>query len=217
MSVGWRLQALMVWSVLSRAPHQPVGTPPQRTLTRLFSTAAPRSLQQQSLKDILKSNCCTVHNDTVGSRGTKKPPPAATDTNIQYKVHLYQAKVAFVVSVGGASGGHCFNIFQSPSGSQCGAGEKSHTATVMVSEGHCVGGRPEPAPPALPLAGTLHVQSHMHSQHLTLSTSTSPLWLLQSVVVVSWGPTLHTEATQDQCARPWSQPLIVAKLGVWQW
>ncbi|KAK8376492.1 hypothetical protein O3P69_009855 [Scylla paramamosain] len=130
----------MVWSVLSRAPHQPVGTPPQRTLTRLFSTAAPRSLQQQSLKD------------TVGSRGTKKPPPAAADTNIQYK---------------------------SPSGSQCGAGEKSHTATVMVSEGHCVGGRPGPAPPALPLAGTLHVQSHMHSQHLTLSTSTSPLWLLQ--------------------------------------
>lgn len=37
--------------------------------------------------------------DTVGSRGTKKPPPSATDTNIQYKVHLYQAKVAFVVVV----------------------------------------------------------------------------------------------------------------------
>lgn len=38
--------------------------------------------------------------DTVGSRGTKKPPPAAADTNIQYKVvHLYQAKVAIVVVV----------------------------------------------------------------------------------------------------------------------
>lgn len=40
---------------------------------------------------------CLFLPDTVGSRGTKKPPPAAADTNIQYMIHLYQAKVAFVV------------------------------------------------------------------------------------------------------------------------
>ena len=60
MSVGWRLQTLVVWSVLRTAPCQPVGTTPQRTLTRLFSTAALWSLQQQSLKGILEPNCCVV-------------------------------------------------------------------------------------------------------------------------------------------------------------
>lgn len=117
-------------------------------------------------------------------------------------------------SVGGASGGRCFNIFQSPSSSRCGAGEKSHTATTMVSEGHCIGGRPGPAPPALPLAGTLHVQSHMHSQHLTLSTSASPLSLLRSVVVVvSWGPTLtlklpRTMVPGHGASHSWQQSLV---------
>lgn len=127
-------------------------------------------------------------------------------------------------SVGGASGGRCFNIFQSPSSSRCGAGEKSHTATTMVSEGHCIGGRPGPAPPALPLAGTLHVQSHMHSQHLTLSTSASPLSLLRSVVVVvSWGPTLTLKLPRTmwcQAMEPathGSRGWCLAVVNIWPW